>query len=74
MEFAKVEQRIQETITWCRHHFYRGDAAVCLRTPALRPANFRIEPNGNLDYVWRPTEQAQAVVEDLAARRAAASA
>ena len=70
MKFAKVEHRIQETITWCRHFHYRADPETCLRTPALRPSNFRIEPNGSLDYVWQPVEQTQAVIEDLAARRA----
>lgn len=71
-DMTQLSLLLAETIAWCRLHVSVDDPGRSLRTPHLRPSNLAITANqwGNFDYEWGTVEEKQAVVSDLAGRRA----
>jgi len=64
--------RLAETITWCRLRTAHDDPRHCLRSSALMPAHRKpgMDDRGNVEFEWGTAAENQAVVRDLALRRA----
>jgi hypothetical protein len=68
----QFRRRLAETVAWCAPRADLSDPANCLRTPALRPANWfeTAKTSFGFEYRWGKPEEDEEVLRVLATRRA----